>query len=132
MFISRNIYSPNFRIPGNTTDRSPGFYAHTPKYWNCRDHDFSNGWMKFQRDVSEGPPEGWAEHEREQRARHEHCRWPYRHLSYSGYVCYVFPNKGRLTFWYWGRSPNPTQRRLDWQPDYQRRYNRRVYKIDGA
>lgn len=121
MLFSRRVFSPEWRLPGNKVDRTAGFYGHLPKYWNCRKRDYTY------RAKSHLDTDDFVAHMQEvydnERDMHAKCRFPW-HMSYAGYVAYVFPRKGRFMWHYWGKSVNPTIGRFDWQPEYKRKFSR--------
>lgn len=110
MFISRIRPVVDSTHPFLKLARTTGLYAHLPKYWSCRNHDFNSGWRKFA-DASPNPlnprwedrPDWWDDHVQEQRQAHARCPWPYRHRSYAGYLSYV----GNRVSWTWFYMGNP-------------------------
>jgi hypothetical protein len=83
------IENPDWPIRPNGLGRTVGLVFHTPKYWNCRKHDFDMGWLW----VSPPLDEHTKERRYEEMLAHSGCRWPYRHRSYKGYMYWIGPKR---------------------------------------
>lgn len=97
MLLSRMINDPSWRLQPNRLGRTVGLVFYTPKFWNCREHDF----MRSHLDDDFAPSEETLADRRQRAEDHSRCRWPYRHLSYKGYTYWIGPRR-RYEFYYMG------------------------------
>lgn len=116
VIISRPIHDPRERwarlLRENRLGRTVGLVFYTPKFWDCREHDFDSGWQKFERDISAGPPVWHVIFAAEQKAIHVNCTR--RHMSYRGYAYWVGP-KRRYYLYYMGADLGYGPKRSWWK-----------------
>lgn len=101
MLISRRTRDKS--IPwDNMLKRTTGFYGHLPKFWSCKNYNFTYRRNEFDTDDFIEKMETFY---RGQEAAHQSCILK-RHMSYAGYFRYV-GRKHIFTLWYMGNPYRP-------------------------
>lgn len=101
MILSKQVRADYSKRPVSLPYRTPGFYGHTPKFWNCRTYHWT-----YTPIYSDDPDfiRSMEEYVAERKAQHANCRIPW-HVRDVGYLVYVLPEGkkwSRIVWWYMG------------------------------